>query len=111
MSLPRPAPIVDGIQRKEHEMLSKAKKLTLTLAALAGAAVGGAAIAGAATSNSSTSNAPARAAGMPRPAPPGMRNMPAPGGTAHEAAERRSPATTQQRRRRPPSKPPVAEPP
>lgn len=55
-------------------MLSKALKVALVLAAIAGAAVGGAAVAGAATSNS----------GKP---PPGLRNMPAPATAAHENHE------------------------
>ena len=68
-------------------MPSKVKKLSLSIAALAGAAVGGAAIAGAATSNSGTATGaapPPRAAGQP---PPPM-NMPAPGTKAHEDAEK-----------------------
>ncbi len=64
-------------------MFGKAKKLGLALAAITGAAVGGAAIAGAATSGNGTATA-----GPSRPAPPGMRKMPAPGTAAHEAAEK-----------------------
>ncbi len=68
-------------------MFGKARKLTLTLAALIGAAVGGAALAGAATSHSSTATAKPSASHPARPlAPPA--NMPAPGTAAHEDAEK-----------------------
>ena len=65
-------------------MFRKAKKLSLSLAALLGAAVGGAAIAGAATSHGGTTTTPA-ATGKP---PPGLSSMPAPGTAAHEDAEK-----------------------
>jgi hypothetical protein len=65
-------------------MFSKVKRLSLWIAAVAGAAIGGAAIAGAATSHSGTTTAPA-ASGKP---PPGMSSMPAPGTAAHEDAEK-----------------------
>ena len=65
-------------------MFGKVKRLSLWLAAVAGAAIGGAAIAGAATSHSGTTTTPA-AAGKP---PPGMRGMPAPGSASHEDAEK-----------------------
>jgi hypothetical protein len=70
---------------KGAAMFSKAKQLTLGLAAVAGAAVGGAALAGAATSNSGSTTTPPATRGQ---APPGMRNMPAPGTAAHEDAEK-----------------------
>jgi hypothetical protein len=66
-------------------MIEKAKKLSLGLAAVAGAAVGGAAIAGAATSNSGTTTTPAV---TPSQAPPGLSSMPAPGTASHEDAEK-----------------------
>jgi len=66
-------------------MLSKVKKVALGVAALAGAAVGGAAVAGAATSGSGTTTAPAATSGHP---PPPARNIPAPGTSAHEDAEK-----------------------
>jgi hypothetical protein len=65
-------------------MFSKAKRLSLGLAAVVGAAVGGAAIAGAATSHSGTTTTPA-APGQP---PPGLCSMPRPGTAAHEDAEK-----------------------
>lgn len=65
-------------------MFGKVKRLSLLLAAVAGAAIGGAAIAGAATSHSSTTTTPATA-GKP---PPGMSGMPAPGTKTHEDAEK-----------------------
>lgn len=65
-------------------MFSKAKKLSLWIAAVTGAAVGGAAVAGAATSGGATT-APAQATGHP---PGAMANMPAPGTAAHEDAEK-----------------------
>jgi hypothetical protein len=65
-------------------MFGQVKRLSLWLAAVAGAAIGGAAIAGAATSHSSTTTTPATA-GKP---PPGMSGMPAPGTKAHEDAEK-----------------------
>ena len=65
-------------------MFDKTKRLALGLAAVAGAAVGGAAIAGAATSHSGTTTTPATHS----KAPPGLRNMPAPGTAAHEDAEK-----------------------
>lgn len=65
-------------------MLSKVKQVALGVAALTGAAVGGAAVAGAATSHSGTATTPATA-GQP---PPALRNMPAPGTTTHEDAEK-----------------------
>jgi hypothetical protein len=64
-------------------MFSKARKLSLWIAALVGAAVGGAAVAGAATSHTSTTTA-ARPSGPPRP----PMNMPAPGSASHEDAEK-----------------------
>ena len=64
-------------------MLSKLKTVGLGVAARSGAAVGGAAVAGAATSNSGSTSTPAAAAHPP----PGLRNMPAPGTSAHEDAE------------------------
>lgn len=67
-------------------MLDKAKRFGLGLAAVAGAAVGGAALAGAATSHrTTTAKTPRAAHGQ---APPGMRNMPAPGTSSHEDAEK-----------------------
>lgn len=70
-------------------MFSQVKKVSLWIAAVAGAAIGGAAVAGAATSNNGTTTtttvAAHRAAGQPPPAPP---NMPAPGTAAHEDAEK-----------------------
>jgi hypothetical protein len=71
-------------------MFDKTKRLALGLAAVAGAAVGGAAIAGAATSHSATTTRaapPAKTAGPMKP-PPGFRNMPAPGSSSHESAEK-----------------------
>jgi hypothetical protein len=67
-------------------MLGKIKKVGLGVAALSGAAVGGAAVAGAANSNSNSGSTatPPSAAGKP---PPALRNMPAPGTTAHEDHE------------------------
>ena len=65
-------------------MLSKLKKVGLGVAALSGAAVGGAAVAGAATSHSGAAAAPNASAGKP---PPALRNMPAPGTSAHEDHE------------------------
>lgn len=62
-------------------MLSKLKKVGLGVAAATGAAVGGAAVAGAATSHSGTTTSPSGP-------PPAMRNMPAPGTTAHEDNEK-----------------------
>lgn len=66
-------------------MFGKAKRLSLWLAALAGAAVGGAALAGAATSHTGTTTTPA-VPGQPPPA--GLRTMPAHGSAAHEDAEK-----------------------
>jgi hypothetical protein len=65
-------------------MTTNVRKLALSIATLAGAAVGGAAIAGAATSGSTTA---ARPSGTAPPARPPM-NMPAPGSTTHENAEK-----------------------
>ncbi len=65
-------------------MIGKVKKVALGVATLSGAAVGGAAVAGAATSHSGTTTSPATA-GQP---PPALRNMPAPGTSAHEDAEK-----------------------
>jgi hypothetical protein len=69
-------------------MFGKVKRLSLTLAALAGAAVGGAALAGAATSNNGSTAAKAAAPSLPALPPPGVRNMPAPGSASHEDAEK-----------------------
>jgi len=66
-------------------MFGKARRIALTLAALAGAAAGGAAIAGAATSHSATTTAPST---PQQPPPAAFRNMPAPGTAAHEDAEK-----------------------
>ncbi len=69
-------------------MFEKAKRLSLGLAAVAGAAVGGAAIAGAATSHSGTTTTPATPGHPPAgmTAPPA--GMPAPGSAKHEDAEK-----------------------
>jgi hypothetical protein len=78
--------IADPGQAPAHErtaMFRKAKQFSLWIAAIAGAAVGGAAIAGAATSNTSTA-ATGKPAGVPRP----PMNMPAPGSSSHEDAEK-----------------------
>jgi tetrahydromethanopterin S-methyltransferase subunit E len=66
-------------------MLSKIKKVSLGVAAVSGAAVGGATVAGAATSNSGSATTPAARAAQ---APPGLKNMPAPGTAAHEDHEK-----------------------
>ena len=66
-------------------MLSKIKRVGLGVAALSGAAVGGAAVAGAANSNSGATTVPPVASGRP---PPALRDMPAPGTTAHEDHEK-----------------------
>jgi hypothetical protein len=73
------------VERKEHTMLGKVKKVGLGVVALGGAAVGGAAAAGAATSHSGTTTVPGTASGKP---PPALRNVPAPGTAAHEDAEK-----------------------
>jgi hypothetical protein len=78
-ALPRTAEIVHGEpgtarKPKGAAMFGKAKKLSLWLAAIAGAAVGGAAVAGAATSHTSTTPSAPAAFGQ---APPGLSNMPA----------------------------------
>ena len=65
-------------------MFEKAKRLSLGLAAVAGAAVGGAALAGAATSHSAATTGKA----TPHQPPPGWSGMPAPGTAAHESAEK-----------------------
>ena len=70
-------------------MFDTVKRLSLGLAAVAGAAVGGAAIAGAATShNATTATPPATAGRLPTGlgAPPA--GMPAPGSAKHEDAEK-----------------------
>jgi hypothetical protein len=66
-------------------MLSKFMQVGIGVAVLSGAAVGGAAVAGAATSSSGGSTAQTTTSGKP---PPAFRNMPAPGTTAHENAEK-----------------------
>ena len=67
-------------------MFGKIKKVALGVAALSGAAVGGAAVAGAATSHAAgTTTTSAATSAHP---PPGPRNMPAPGSSAHEDAEK-----------------------
>jgi len=68
-------------------MLSKVKQVALGVAALTGAAVGGAAVAGAATSHSGTATTATTTTTAGQP-PPALRNMPAPGTSAHEDAEK-----------------------